>query len=424
MAKIVSMPKLGLTMTEGNITAWLKNEGDPVTAGEALFEVETDKLTNTIEAAQSGVLLKILVPAGETAPCQDPIAVIGQPGEDISVLLPAGKSGEVSAPQATEKKAPAATGVRAGSRVVASPRAKKLAKELGIDITLVSGTGPNGRITEKDVRAYVPQTDEKTVKSSPLAEKLAADLGINLGDVPADGRVLVADVLNFLKKQEAGAPAAHERETVTPMNGMRKAIARNMLNSHMTSPTVSFNLGVDMSAMKNYREELKANGIKLSYTDLLIKVVAKALTEFPLLNCSVEDNKIIYKHYVNMGVAVALDNGLVVPNIVDADKKNLTQISTEVKELAELARAGKLPMEKLSGGTFTITNLGMYGIESFTPIINQPEVAILGVCAIENMPVVRDGQVTIRPIMNLCLTADHRVVDGSVAAQFMQRIEL
>ena len=207
------------------------------------------------------------------------------------------------------------------------------------------------------------------------------------------------------------------------MNGMRKAIAKNMLNSHMTSPTVTANLSVDMSAMKAYREQLKAKEIKVSYTDLLVKFVAKALTEFPLLNCSVEDNKIVYKHYVNMGVAVALDNGLLVPNIADADRKSLTEISAEVKELAKLAREGKLPPEKLRGGTFTITNLGMYGIESFTPIINQPEVAILGVNTMEDKVVVRNGEMVIRPMMNLSLTADHRVVDGSVAAQFLQRVK-
>lgn len=207
------------------------------------------------------------------------------------------------------------------------------------------------------------------------------------------------------------------------MSGMRKAIARNMLASVQTSPTVTFNLSIDMSEMKRYREQLKAKEIKVSYTDLLVKFVSKALTEFPLLNCSVEDNKIIYKHYVNMGVAVALDNGLVVPNITDADKKSLTEISAEVKELAKLAREGKLPPEKLRGGTFTITNLGMYGIESFTPIINQPEVAILGVNTMEDKVVVVGGEMVIRPIMNLSLTADHRVVDGSVAAQFLQRVK-
>ncbi len=260
------------------------------------------------------------------------------------------------------------------------------------------------------------------MKASPLAAKVAANAGIDLKDVPNHGRVLAADIMAYLQStREKGAE--DEREEVVPMNGMRKAVAKNMLNSHMTSPTVTFNLGVDMTAMKEYREQLKSKDIKVSYTDLLVKFVAKALTEYPLLNCSVEDNKIRYKHYVNMGVAVALDNGLMVPNIVDADKKSLTQIHDEVKELAAAARGGTLPMEKLHGGTFTITNLGMYGIESFTPIINQPEVAILGVTTMEDKVVVRSGEMVIRPIMNLSLTADHRVVDGSVAAEFLQRVK-
>ena len=256
--------------------------------------------------------------------------------------------------------------------------------------------------------------------------RIAAGLGIDLADVKAaHGRVLAEDLLRYIAetREKKADDAAGEREEVKPMNGMRKAIAKNMLASVQTSPTVTFNLGIDMTEMKRYREQLKAKEIKVSYTDLLVKFVAKALTEFPLLNCSVEDNKIIYKHYVNMGVAVALDSGLLVPNIQDADKKSLTQISAEVKEMAKQAREGKLPPEKLKGGTFTITNLGMYGIESFTPIINQPEVAILGVNTMEDKVVVRNGEMCIRPIMNLSLTADHRVVDGSVAAEFLQRVK-
>ena len=273
---------------------------------------------------------------------------------------------------------------------------------------------------------FRPQATGAAVKASPLAEKVAADLGIDLADVKAaHGRVLAEDLLRYIAatREKADGETDDAREEVKAMSGMRKAIAKNMQNSHMTSPTVTFNLGIDMTEMKHYREQLKAKEIKVSYTDLLVKFVAKALTEFPLLNCSVQDNKIIYKHYVNMGVAVALDNGLVVPNIVDADKKSLTEISAEVKEMARLAREGKLPPEKLSGGTFTITNLGMYGIESFSPIINQPEVAILGVNTMEDKVVVRNGEICIRPIMNLSLTADHRVVDGSVAAQFLQRVK-
>jgi pyruvate/2-oxoglutarate dehydrogenase complex dihydrolipoamide acyltransferase (E2) component len=270
--------------------------------------------------------------------------------------------------------------------------------------------------------APAAEEDPKT-KASPLAAAVAKDLGIDLDKIGAKDRVLAEDILRYLESTREKAPEEAPREEVVPMNGIRKAIAKNMLNSHMTSPTVTVKLSVDMSAMKAYREQLKAKEIKVSYTDLLVKFIAKALTEFPLLNCSVEDNKIVYKHYVNMGVAVALDNGLVVPNVPDADKKSLTEISKEIKELAKLAREGGLPMEKLRGGTFTITNLGMYGIESFTPIINQPEVAILGVTTMEDRAVVRGGEIVIRPMMTLSLTFDHRVVDGSVAAEFLQRVK-
>ena len=428
MAKVVVMPKLGLTMTEGTISSWLKKEGDAVKEGEPMFEVETDKLTNTIEASATGILRKIIAGEGSTVPVLDKIAVIAAADEDISGLLSGAAAPAPAAEAAPAESAPAAAAAAAapsGERVAASPRAKKLAKEKGIDLALVKGTGPNGRITEDDVNNYVPAPAAPAgpeVKASPLAAKVAGDIGVDLSAVPAHGRVLAADILAYLENsREKGAENPLE-ETV-PMNGMRKAIAKNMLASHMTSPTVTFNLGVDMSAMRDYREQLKAKDIKVSYTDLLVKFVAKALTEFPLLNCSVEDNKIIYKHYVNMGVAVALDSGLVVPNVTDADKKTLTQIHAEVKELADAARGGKLPMEKLHGGTFTITNLGMYGIESFSPIINQPEVAILGVTTMEDRPVVRGGEIVIRPIMNLSLTADHRVVDGSVAAEFLQRVK-
>ena len=438
MATEVLMPKLGLTMTEGTIDAWKKNVGDTVQKGEILFSVETDKLTNDVEAEADGVLLKILVPAGETVACKTLIGWLGAAGEAVpdgvgSAPVQEAASAAPAAAVSGAAAVPAAAGAvhAAGEYVPATPYAKKLAKEKGFDLAAIPATGYKGVVVARDVLGFTPAAAAPAapaVKASPLAEKVAADLGIDLKDVKAaHGRVLAEDLLRYIaetrEKKDAGEASAAEREEVKPMSGMRKAIAKNMQNSHMTSPTVTFNLGIDMTEMKRYREQLKAKEIKVSYTDLLVKFVAKALTEFPLLNCSVEDNKIIYKHYINMGVAVALDNGLVVPNIVDADKKSLTEISAEVKEMAKQAREGKLPPEKLRGGTFTITNLGMYGIESFSPIINQPEVAILGVNTMEDKVVVRNGEMCIRPIMNLSLTADHRVVDGSVAAQFLQRVK-
>ena len=434
MATELLMPKLGLTMTEGTIDEWKKKEGDPVQKGEIIYSVATDKLTNDVEAECDGVLLKILVPEGETVPCKTLIGWIGAAGEAVPGAAAAAPA--AAAPAETPAAAAAAPAAQAAERpageyVPATPYAKKLAKEKGFDLHAIPATGYKGVVVAKDVLGFTPaaaapapEAPRSEVKASPLAEKLAADLGIDLEAVKAaHGRVLAEDLLRYLAETREKAADEPAREEVKPMSGMRKAIARNMLASVQTSPTVTFNLGVDMSEMKRYREQLKAKDIKVSYTDLLVKFVAKALTEFPLLNCSVADNKITYKHYVNMGVAVALDNGLLVPNIPDADKKSLTEISAEVKELARHAREGKLPPERLQGGTFTITNLGMYGIESFTPIINQPEVAILGVNTMEDKVVVRNGEMVIRPIMNLSLTADHRVVDGSVAAQFLQRVK-
>ena len=431
MAEKVLMPKLGLTMTEGTIEEWKKKEGDEVKKGEILFSVATDKLTNDIEAEADGVLLKILVGEGEDAPCKAVIAWIGAPGE---VVPGDGETPAVQASPETEAFAPeqAAVSVKAeGGFIPAMPYARKLAKEKGIDLGLVPASGARGYVTSKDVLSYVPaaaKAPASEVKASPLAEKVASDIGIDLASVKArhGGRVLAEDIYAYLEetreKAEEEIPS-NPLEEVRKMSGMRKAIAKNMLASVQTSPTVTFNLAVDMSEMKKYREMLKAKEIKVSYNDLVVKFVAKALTEFPILNASVDGNSIILKHYVNMGVAVAIDDGLLVPNIKDCDKKSLTEIHDEVKTFAEQARSGKLPMEALKGGTFTITNLGMYGIDSFTPIINQPEVAILGLTTMEDKAVVRNGEIVIRPMMTLSLTADHRIIDGATAAEFLQRVK-
>ena len=354
--------------------------------------------------------------------------MIGTADEDISAMTDGAEApaAEATASAAQEiapapQAAPAAA--RADGRIIASPRARVVAKELGVDLAKVPA-GPKGRITERDVRNYRPEPE---AKASPLASKIAADLGLDLNELKKDGRIMAEDLVELLRTAQAapgaGAAAETPREERRPMNGMRKAISHNMLASHMTSPTVTYDISVDMTNMREYRAQLIAGGLKVSYTDLLIKFVAKALTEFPLLNCSIEDNDIIFKHYINMGVAVALDDGLVVPNITDADRKSLSEISSELKELSAAARAGTLGMDKMRGGTFTITNLGMFGIESFSPIINQPEVAILGVNTMKDELVIRSGEQHICPIMKLSLTADHRAVDGAVAAKFLQRVK-
>lgn len=441
MAQEVLMPKLGLTMTEGTIEEWKYKEGDSVKKGDVLFSVATDKLTNDVEAEADGVLLKILLPEGETAPCKAVIAYIGEAGE---VIAEGGASAESTAAQAPASsaaavpaKAPAATR-DPGTPVLASPAAKKLAKEKGVDLALVAGTGPKGRITLEDVEAYLtaPKADEPAaeVKTSPLAAKIAEELGVDVSKIQTDGRVMKADVLaaagvcTAASAAEA-APAISAGDNDEPpvkVNPLRRSIAANMANSWHTSPRVTYTFAVDVTAMKALRaklkDSLKEQGIKLTYNHILMKVVAKALMEFPDVNASFADNMLTRHKHVNMGLAVAKGDGLIVPNVKNADSKSLAEIAKETEALIEATRSGKIDMKDMTGGTFTISSLGPYGVRSFSPIINQPELAILGVCDIVDTPIVCNGEIVIRPMMNLCLTADHRVVDGVMASKFMKRV--
>lgn len=441
MAQEVLMPKLGLTMTEGTIEEWKYKEGDSVKKGDVLFSVATDKLTNDVEAEADGVLLKILLPEGETAPCKAVIAYIGEAGE---VIAEGGASAESTAAQAPASsaaavpaKAPAATR-DPGTPVLASPAAKKLAKEKGVDLALVAGTGPKGRITLEDVEAYLtaPKADEPAaeVKTSPLAAKIAEELGVDVSKIQTDGRVMKADVLAAAGVCTA-APAAEAAPAISAsdndeppvkVNPLRRSIAANMANSWHTSPRVTYTFAVDVTAMKALRaklkDSLKEQGIKLTYNHILMKVVAKALMEFPDVNASFADNMLTRHKHVNMGLAVAKGDGLIVPNVKNADSKSLAEIAKETEALIEATRSGKIDMKDMTGGTFTISSLGPYGVRSFSPIINQPELAILGVCDIVDTPIVCNGEIVIRPMMNLCLTADHRVVDGVMASKFMKRV--
>lgn len=441
MAQEVLMPKLGLTMTEGTIEEWKYKEGDSVKKGDILFSVATDKLTNDVEAEADGVLLKILLPEGETAPCKAVIAYIGEAGE---VIAEGGASAESTAAQAPASsaaavpaKAPAATR-DPGTPVLASPAAKKLAKEKGVDLALVAGTGPKGRITLEDVEAYLtaPKANEPAaeVKTSPLAAKIAEELGVDVSKIQTDGRVMKADVLAAAGVCTA-APAAEAAPAISAsdndeppvkVNPLRRSIAANMANSWHTSPRVTYTFAVDVTAMKALRaklkDSLKEQGIKLTYNHILMKVVAKALMEFPDVNASFADNMLTRHKHVNMGLAVAKGDGLIVPNVKNADSKSLAEIAKETEALIEATRSGKIDMKDMTGGTFTISSLGPYGVRSFSPIINQPELAILGVCDIVDTPIVCNGEIVIRPMMNLCLTADHRVVDGVMASKFMKRV--
>jgi pyruvate dehydrogenase E2 component (dihydrolipoamide acetyltransferase) len=417
MAEFIVMPKMGLTMTKGLLTNWRKKEGDTVNKGDILFDVETDKITNKIEAKTSGVLRKILVDK-DTVNILVPVAIIGTADEDISELLEQ-EAGTVekAAPQkeeAQKQEAAPAQERKPGERVKISPRAKKTADELNVDFNLVTGTGPGGAITEDDIRKFA---ERHKTKVSPMAAVVAGQLGVDTDNIEKDTRIMKADVVKY-KLDENLAKYADPQEYRLPMSNMRKIIAERMLESVQTSPSVSFNIRVDTTGMKQLREELK-DTFKVSYTDILVKIVSQVLLEYPMLNSTIDGDEIITRNYVNMGVAVAL----LVPVVRYSNVKGLKDISKEIKDLGERAKTNNLMPDELSGGTFTISNLGMFGIESFTPIINQPEVAILGVNAINKEPVIINDEVVVKPMMNLSLTADHRVVDGAVAAEFLAKLK-
>ena len=431
MALEVLMPKLGLTMTEGTIEEWKFHEGDAVKKGDILFSVATDKLTNDIEAEADGVLLNILLPEGETADCKSVIAYLGDAGEavpDGAAAAPAAKAPEAEAAPAAASAVSASAAVRApGEYVTATPYARKLAREKQYDLSRIPATGPKGMIVARDVESFVAGP-----KTSPMAAKLAQELGVDVNGLNVQGRVMKADVL---AAAQSAAPAVEASAVAEPesndlpakkVNPLRRAIAANMVNSWTTSPRVTFTYAVDVTEMKALRAKLKepmaAKGIKLTFNHILMKVVATALTEFPDLNASFKDNMLTHHKHVNMGLAVAKGDGLIVPNVKKADVKSLAEIAQETEALIAATRSGAIAMEDMTGGTFTISSLGPFGVREFSPIINQPELAILGVCDMVDTPVVRNGEIVIRPMMNLCLTADHRVVDGVQACKFMQRV--
>ena len=428
MAVEVLMPKLGLTMTEGTLSEWKVPAGAPIQKGDILFSVETDKLTSDIPSPSDGILLKTLLCPGQSAPCKSVIAYIGQPDE---VLPPAAQTpppqtaAADAAPAAGTAPPSAGPSRRPGGYVRATPYAKKLARETGRSLDSIQGTGPQGIVLARDVTAAPPRQ-----KATPTAQKLAAELGVDLDALHLSRRATKADILAAADAAAAPVPPAPAQvcapDGAVRVSPLRRSIAANMSASWAISPRVTYTRPVDASAMQALRAQLSPSleqqGIRLTYNHIIMKVVARALAEFPDINASFADDMLTRHARINLGLAVAKGDGLVVPNVKDCAGKSLAQIAAEAQTLVERARAGKLLAEDLSDGTFTVTALGPYGITAFSPIIRQPELAILGVCAIVDTPVVQDGQVVVRPMMNLCLTADHRVIDGAMAASFLQRI--
>ncbi len=421
MANIMLMPKLGLTMVEGKIGKWLKQEGDLVLLEEPLLQVETDKIVSDVNATFEGTLLKIISERGDKTKVKEPICIIGEAGEDISELL-VDNSGiaesnlEVTKVKKIEKKEKKEKNIKVEGDILASPLAKKLAKDKGYDLSKINGTGPNGRIVEKDILMY-----KGNVKATPTARVLANNLGVDINNINKSSRIVKQDVFNEYDKNSK-LNGFDLIEEVVEMSQMRKIISERMFDSWQTSPAVTYELKVDTTMLKKFKNQISLKH-KVTYTDLIVKIVSNALIEFPILNCSIDGDSIIMRNFTNIGVAVALDEGLIVPVVKYANLMGLGELSNKIKSLVIKSKNNELEMDELQGSTFTVTNLGMYEMNSFSPIINQPEVAILGITAIKDEVVVKDGQMVILPMMNLCLTADHRVVDGAIAAEFMSRLK-
>ncbi len=414
MEEVVLMPRLSDTMTEGVIAGWQKQVGDTVKKGEVLADIETDKATMELESYKDGVLLYQGAKAGEKILVNDLLCIIGKEGMDIASIVAAAKAGG-SAPAATPAEAPttaapvaaaptaspapvaAAPAVVNEGRIFASPLAKKIASEKGIDLKFVKGTGDNGRITKSDIDAYTPAAAPAV--SAPVATASAA---APVASVPA-GVVSFEDV---------------------PVSQMRKVIARRLGESLFTAPHFYLTMSIDMDAAVAARAKInEVAKTKISFNDMVLKATALSLKQHPKVNSSWLGDSIRYNHHVNIGVAVAVEDGLLVPVVRFADGKSLSQIGAEVKDYAQKAKDKKLQPADWEGSTFTISNLGMFGIDQFTAIINPPDSCILAVGGIAQVPVVKNGQVVPGNVMKVTLSCDHRVVDGATGSAFLQTLK-
>lgn len=401
MAFEVLMPQLGLTMEEGTVSQWIKHEGDEVKTGDVIVEITTDKLTNEVVSEHDGVMLKIVAQEGEDIPVKGLLAYIGQPGEAVGGDAPAPAAAAPAAAEAVSAAAPAAApapvAAANGARIRISPLARKTAAKMGVDYSGIAGTGPSGRIVLKDILAAAEaQKNAPTAETAPAAAPAAKPAAKSAG-------------LELM-----------EGDTVVKLTGMRKVVAERMLASHTEIPPVTQNIKVDVTELMKFRKMLLAEtGKKYSVNDLVLKATAKCLRQHPEMLVSFDGNQIIQRAHVNIGMAVALDTGLIVPVIRDADKMGLDEISATAKDLATRAKENKLGADEYKGSTFSVSNLGMFGIETFTPIINQPDAAILGVCAIQDELALDDeGNVVKKQVMRLSVTLDHRLLDGAVVAKF------
>jgi len=406
----VVLAKLSPTMEEGTIVKWSRQEGDAVKVGDVLAEIETDKANMEMEALGAGVLRKVLVPAGGKAPVGALIGVIADPGEDIAPLLAEAATAPVPAPAAASTPAPAppfpaapaappplpapTAAAVTGGRVKASPLARAIAAQKNVPLTSLAGSGPGGRIVKRDVEGYLAAPPAPAFKAAPAG---AARPAIPVPSVPPG--------------------------TAIPLTSMRRTIAKRLAESMYTAPHFYVTAEIDMDAAVSLREQLiRAEDVKVSYNDLVLKACAKALTRFPTVNASWTGETIQTHAEVHLGVAVSLAEGLITPVVRNADRKHVLDISREVKELAARAREKRLKPEEFMGSTFTVSNLGMFDVTEFTAIINPPESCILAVGAVRKVPVVKGDQLAVGHRMKVTLSSDHRVVDGALAAQFLAEV--
>ena len=399
MAFEVCMPQLGLTMEEGTVSQWIKHEGDAVKTGDVLLEITTDKLTNEVTSEHDGVLLKIVAQEGEDVPVKGLLCYVGQPGEAVGDAPAAAAAAAPAAPAAPAAAAPVPAPVAAGgARIRISPLARKTAAKLGVDVSGIVGSGPSGRIRQQDVLA--------AAKAPKAAAPVAAEPAPAAKPVSKTGLELM------------------EGDTVSKLAGMRKVVAQRMLQSHTEIPPVTQNTKVDVTELMKFRKMLLAEtGNKYSVNDLILKATANCLRQHPEVLVSLDGDQVIQRAHVNLGMAVALDAGLIVPVIRDADRMGLDALSAAAKDLASRAKSNKLTPDEYKGSTFSVSNLGMFGIETFTPIVNQPDAAILGVCAVEDELVMDDeGNISKHQVMRLSFTYDHRLIDGAVAAKFVMAL--
>ena len=399
MAEVINMPRLSDTMEEGTLAKWFKKVGDDVKEGEILAEIETDKATMEFESFHDGVLLHIGINEGSTAPVDSIIAIIGSKDEDISSLINGALKPEVKEEPKPEVKEEPKPEVKEepkpevkeepksgpNHRILVSPLAKKLASEKGIDISLIKGTGDNGRIIKRDIDSYKPSNFSYFAQPKPHVKESSYEI---------------------------------------PNNTMRKAIAKRLSDSKFSAPHYYLNIELQMDNMISFRQQfINTQNIKISFNDIIAKAVALSLAKHPKVNSRWYDDKILFIEHIHLGVAVAVEDGLVVPVVKFANSKDLPEINSEIKDFAERAKNKKLNPSEIEGSTFTISNLGMFGIESFTSIINQPNSAILSIGSIIQKPIVKNSEIVVGNTMKLTLACDHRTVDGATGSLFLKTLK-